>query len=284
MNKIVAAVDFSEASFNAVSYAAYLANYFNGTLVVVNAYTNTDAIDDVPLMEVYDSGQDLEEANQKYLETQMNILIRKYTVKIKGIVMKGKPVKVIKQVAKNEKASLIVMGMKGRGKSNSIFGSTTISMISETQLPIIVVPEKASYKPLQNIVVAIDFRDKKPVSRFKVLNELIKKYDPFLQILNVQKKDSELTPEMISGKMRSGLIWDKYNHSFNIIESENVEEGINQFLKKNPADMLAMVAKKHRLLERIFNRSHTRTMMRQTKIPLLVMHPPKETEKKKPTL
>ena len=281
MNTIVAAVDFSEASFNAVSYAAYLANVFNGTLIVVHAYTNTDAIDDVPLMEVYESGYELEQANQKYLETQMNGLIRKYTVKIKGVVSKGKPVKVIRKVAKNEKASLIVMGMKGKGKSNSIFGSTTISMIGETDLPMIVVPENANYKPLENIVVAIDFRDNKPVSRFKVLNEIIKKYDPFLQILNVQKKGSELTPEMISGKMRSGLIWDKYNHSFNIIESENIEDGINQFLKKQPADMLAMVAKKHKLLQRVFKRSHTRTMMRQTKIPLLVMHPPKEIEKKK---
>lgn len=280
MNTFIAAVDFSEASFNAVSYAAYLANFFNGTLVVVHAYTNTDAIDDVPLMEVFESNQDIEQANQEFLETRMNGLIRKYTVKIKGIVSKGNPESVIKKVAKREKASVIVMGMKGKGKSNSIFGSTTVSMIGKTELPIIVVPEKAAYRPLQNIVVAVDFKDKKPVSRYKVLNELIRKYDPFLHILNVQKKKSELTPEMISGKMRSGLIWDKYNHSFNIIESENIEDGINEFLKKHPSDMLAMVAKKHRLLERVFSRSHTRSMTRQTKIPLLVMHPPKETVKK----
>lgn len=281
MNNIIAAVDFSEASFNSVSYAAYLANVFNCTLIVVHAYTNTDAIDDLPLMEVFESTKDLEKANHDYLETQMNGLIRKYTVKIKGIVSKGKPEAVLMKVAKAEKASLIVMGMKGKGKSNSIFGSTTISMIGKTDLPIIVVPEKATYKPLQNIVVAIDFKDNKPVSRFKVLNELIKKYDPFLQILNVQKKKSELTPEMISAKLRSGLIWDKYNHNFNIIESDDVEDGINKFLMKHPSDMLAMVAKKHKLLERVFSRSHTRTMTRQTKIPLLVMHPPKEAVKKK---
>ncbi len=276
MNNIIAAVDFSEASFNSVSYAAYLANVFNSTLIVVHAYTNTDAIDDVPLMEVFESTQDLEKANHQYLETQMNGLVRKYTVKIKGIVAKGKPEAVIMKVARAEKASLIVMGMKGKGKSNSIFGSTTISMIGKTDLPIIVVPEKAAYKPLQNIIVAIDFKDNKPVSRFKVLNELIKKYDPFLHILNVQKKKSELSPELIASKMRSGLIWDKYNHSFNIIENDDVEEGIHEFLKKHPSDLLAMVAKKHKLLERVFSRSHTRTMTRQTKIPLLVMHPPKE--------
>lgn len=277
MQKILAAVDFSEASFNAVSYAAYLANAFNSKLIVVHAYTGTDAIDDVPLAEVFDSAEDLETANLDFLKSQMSGLVRKFTVKIDGFVKKGKSVSVIKKMAREEKASLIVMGMKGRGKSNSIFGSTTIDMIGKTEIPIIVVPEKATYQPLQNIVVAIDFKDKQPVSRFKVLNELIKKYDPFLQILNVQKKNSDLTPEMISAKMRSGLIWDKYNHSFNIIESEDVENGINNFLKKNPSDLLAMVAQKHNLLERVFSKSYTKSMTRQTKIPLLVMHPPKES-------
>lgn len=269
-------MDFSEASTNALSYAAYLANAFNSTLVVMHAYNDTDAIDNVPLVDVFDSAADLEKANLQYLQAQMQGLIRKYTVKIKGIVKKGKSVSVIKKVAREEQASLIIMGMKGKGQSNSIFGSTTVDLIGKTELPIIVVPEKAKYQPLQNIVVAIDFKDKKPVSRFKVLNQLIKKYDPFLQILNVQKKGSDLTPELVTGKMRSGLIWDKYNHNFNIIESDDVEEGINKFLRKHPADMLAMVAKKHRLFERIFSKSHTRAMTRQTKIPLLVMHPPKE--------
>lgn len=276
MQKILAAVDFSEASFNAVSYAAYLANAFNSKLIVVHAYTGTDAIDDVPLTEVFDSASDLKTANLNYLQAQMNGLVRKYTVKIDGIVKSGKTVPVIKKIAKDEKASLIVMGMKGKGQSSGIFGSTTTDMIGKTAIPIIAVPETASYQPLQNIVVAIDFEDKKPVSRFKVLNELIKKYDPFLQILNVQKKNSNLSPEMISGKMRSGLIWDKYNHSFNIIESEDVEKGINEFLKKNPADLLAMMPRKHNLLERVFSKSHTRSMTRQTKIPLLIMHPPRE--------
>lgn len=273
MKKILAAVDFSEASFNAVSYAAYLANAFNSKLLVVHGYTGTDAIDDEPLVEVFDSAADLETANLNYLNAQMNGLIRKYTVKIEGIVKKGRPVSVIREVAEREDVSLIVMGMKGKGKSNSIFGSTTVDMIGKTDSPLLVVPETAKYQPYQNVVVAVDINDTLPVSRFKVLNDFITKYDPFLEILNVQKRGSELTADVISGKMRSGLMWDKYNHSFNIIESDDVEDGINRFLEKNTSDMLVMVAQKHSILDRIFARSHTRAMTKQVKIPLLVMHP-----------
>lgn len=272
MKKILAAVDFSEASFNAVSYAAYLANAFNSKLLVVHGYTGTDAIDDEPLTEVFESATDLEAANLNYLHAQMNGLIRKYTVKIEGIVQKGKPVSVIREVAEQENVSLIVMGMKGKGQSNSIFGSTTVDMIGKTDSPLLVIPENARYQPPQNIVVAVDINDQQPVSRFEVLNDLITKYDPFLEILNVQKRGSDLTPDVVSGKMRTGLMWDKYNHSFNIVESDNVEEGINRFLEKKTADMLAMVAQKQSVLQRIFVRSHTRAMTKQTRIPLLVMH------------
>lgn len=276
MKKILAAIDFSEASFNALSYAAYLANTFNSTLVVLHAYSNTDAIDNQPVTEIYDSASDLEVANHNYLVAQMEGIIRKYTVKIKGIVKKGKTIPLIKKVAKEEKISLIVMGMKGKGKSGSVFGSTTTEMIGKTELPIIVIPEKAGYQAIQTIAIATDFKDRKPVSRFKVLSEFIKKYDPFLHILNVQKKESKLTPTMIAGKMRSGLIWDKYNHDFNIIENDDVEKGINQFLKSHQVDLLAMVARKHGLLEKVFSKSHTKAMTKQTKVPLLVMHAIKE--------
>lgn len=275
MQTILAAIDFSEASQNALNYAAYLANAFNSRLIVVHAYTGTEAIDNEPLLDLLELPMTLEDANLKYLQTEMQGLIRKYTVKISGLVKKGRPVSVIRSLSRAEGASVIIMAMKGRGKSNSPFGSTTLAMIGKTEIPVIVIPEKAVYKPIETLVVAIDLRDKRPVSRFKVLNQLIERFKPVLRIINIQKKSGELTASFISGKTRSGLIWNRYDHQFHIIESDNVQRGIHNFLKRYPADMLAMTAGRHHLLEKIFSRSETREMIRQTKIPLLVLHPPK---------
>ncbi|MCO6496189.1 MAG: universal stress protein [Chitinophagaceae bacterium] len=277
MKKIIAAIDFSDASFNALSYAAYLANAFNSTLIVVHAYTDTNAIDDMPVDEIFKSEFDLQKANYNFLVAQMEGVVRKFTVKIKGIVKEGKTIPVLNKIAKEENASLLVLGMKGRGKSSSVFGSTTTSMIGKTTLPMIIVPENASYQPYENIVIAVDFKETKPAYKFKVLNEIIKKYDPFLEVLNVQKKNSKLTPEMIAGKIATGLQWEKYNHSFNIVENDDVGEGINNFLKTHPADLVGMVARKHGLLEGLFTRSNTKKMSKQSSVPLLIMHAPKES-------
>src|SRR6185312_1850489 len=272
MKNILVPVDFSDASFNAISYAAFLANAFNARVTLVHAYTGTSAFDESVGAKVYDSLEELEAANEKFLKKEIDRIARKFTIKINGIVMKGNPVKVINEVAEKNQPEMIVMGMKGKGESNSILGSTTISMIDETSIPLLIIPKSALYQTVDSITLASDFKNEKLLSHFAILEKLIAKFNPFIQVLNVQKKDSKLAAEMIAGKMSKDLTWDKYNHSFNIIERDDVEEGIFGFLRKHPTDLLVMVARKRGYIKQIFEPSHTKKMTKETKIPLLVLH------------
>ena len=272
MKNILVPIDFSDASYNAVSYAAFLANVFNTGLLLVHAYSSTSAIDQSSDTKVAESTEELELANENFLKREIEGIARKFTIKIKGLVMKGNPVNVIREVAEKNNSEIIIMGMKGKGESNSIFGSTTTSMIDKTSIPLLVVPQNAGYQAIYTITLASDFNDEKLLSHFKILEQFISKFDPFIQILNVQRKNSKMTAEMITGKMRTGLIWDKYNHSFNIIEQDNIEDGINKFLKGHSTDILVMVARQHNFIKKILGISHTKTMTHQTKIPLLVLH------------
>ena len=54
MKNILVAIDFSEASFNAISYAAFIANALDTQLTLVHAYTNTSAFDERAKGQVYD--------------------------------------------------------------------------------------------------------------------------------------------------------------------------------------------------------------------------------------
>lgn len=272
MKNILVPIDFSDASFNAVSYAAYLANAFNARLTLVHAYTDTSAFDKSAGAKVYDSQKELEAANEKFLKKEIEVIARKFTVKINGIVKKGSPVNVINEVAKKNHPETIIMGMKGKGESNSKFGSTTISMIDETSIPLLIIPKTALYQTVDSITLTSDFKNEKLLSHFTILEKLMAKFNPFIQVLNVQKKDSKFTAEVIAGKMSKDLTWDKYNHSFNIIEKDNIEEGINKFLKKHRTDLLVMVARKRNSINKIFEPSHTKKMTCHTKIPLLVLH------------
>jgi hypothetical protein len=77
---------------------------------------------------------------------------------------------------------------------------------------------------------------------------------------------------MIAGKMREGLEWDRYNHSFNTIEKDKIEEGIDEFLAEHSTDLLVMVTRRHNFIQKVFVGSHTKKMTHQTKKPLLIFH------------
>lgn len=272
MKNILVPIDFSAASFNALSYAAFIANIFNARLTLVHAYTSTSAYEESPDAKVHNSMDELESATENFLKREIDGIARKFTVKIKGIVQKGKPVNVINEVAEAVKPDLIVLGMKGKGESNSWLGSTTTAMIDKTSLPLLVIPKDASYQNIETMTLASDFEDGKLLIDFPLLEILIAKFDPFVQILNVQRNDSRLTTEMIATRMSAGLTWDKYNHAFNVIVEDDIDEGINKFLKKNKSDLLIMVARKRNFIAEIMDPSQTKKMAHQTKIPLLIFH------------
>jgi nucleotide-binding universal stress UspA family protein len=272
MKNILVPIDFSETSFNAVSYAAFLANAFKTHLTLVHAYTDTSAFDESPKSRPYDSVKELEAAHEKFLKKEMERIARRFTVKINCIAMKGHPVEVINEVAQKVSPDMIIMGMKGKGESNSVLGSTTVSMIDETSIPLLIIPKSALYQTVDSITLTSDFKNEKLLSHFPILEKLIAKFNPFIQILNVQKETSKLTAEVIADKMREDLTWDKYNHSFNIMEKDDVEEGIFRFIRRHPTDLLVMVARKRDYINKMIEPSHTKKMTGQTKIPLLVLH------------
>lgn len=273
MKNILVPVDFSDASFNAISYAAFLANAFNARLTLLHAYADTFFIDEKEGLKIYDSEEELERANEKLLKKEMDGIARKFTVKIESKVMKGDTVNVINKVAEKLHPDIIVMGMKGKGESNSPFGSTTTKMIDKTTIPLLVIPKKTGYQTIDTITFASDFNAEKLLSGFAILKDFNKKFNPFIEILNVQKKkDSKMAAIMTAGKMNTDVAGNNFNYSFHIIEQEDVEDGINKFLKKHPTNLLVMIARKRNFISKIFEHSHTKKMTGLAKIPLLILH------------
>lgn len=272
MKNILVAIDFSEASSNALNYAAFLAHAFHASLTLVHAYTGTSAFDESPEAIVYDSMEELEAANEEFLKKEMEDFSKEITHKIDCIAQKGNPVKVINEIAQEIKPELIIMGMKGKGESNSIFGSTTTSIIGKISIPILVVPFNAGYHTISTVTLASDFNNEKLLNNYAILKEFISHFNPFIQILNVQAHPSGLAEQEIADKMGISSEWNQYNYSFNIIRDNDIEEGINKFLKQHPTNLLVMVSKEHSFIEQIVGMSHTKKMTTQTEVPLLVLH------------
>ena len=271
MKNILVPTDFSTASRNAVKYSVSLVQSFDATVILINVVPPSVMIDDSILASVMITQAEILEENKKKMEQEIEALSKKYSIKAKGFVRAGSALAIISGMAKVKHAELIVMGMKGKGESNSVFGSTTTALIRKSTYPVFVIPEKAVFKPIDNITYASDFDAAVEPDRYTVLLALADKFNSQVNILNVQKKASSMKPVDAIGKMKASVAFSKHNHQFHTIYEKNVEEGINEFIKQNPTDVLTMVAHKHPFFKHLFGKVHTKAMSYQTKIPLLVL-------------
>ena len=179
---------------------------------------------------------------------------------------------VIKETAEEINAKLIVMGMKGAGKSTGIFGSTVTACIRKTKLPILIVPEEASFSPLKHIIFATDFQSKSNADRLNILVDIAKRSGSELKIIHVQKNDQEMNAIEIAGKIRTDIELGDLKHSYHTVINDDIEKGIIDFIEKNTTEMLVMVAHHHNIFERIFGSGHTNLIAYLSKVPLLVLH------------
>ena len=187
MNKIIVPVDFSDASYNASYYAASLANMYSCEMVLVHAFVNPSGIDDMPSGFVFQPGKELWEVKKDLLDEYVDILSKKYTIRVKGLVREGRATPAILDIANDENADLIIMGMKGKGKSSSLFGSNTTSVMGKSTIPVLLIPEEVEFRNIEVITIATDFDAETDYSNYTLLRKIAEKNDAFIQILNVRK-------------------------------------------------------------------------------------------------
>lgn len=270
MKNILVPVDFSKASYNAAEYALSLAEHFHAKIILINAVAPSVMVDDSILASVMITQAEILDASKEALDKEIKSLSEK-TISPEGFVMEGYPSDMIKKIAEEKHADLIVMGMKGKGKSNSVFGSTTTAIIRKSNFPVLVIPEDAVYHPINTITLATQFHYDIERERYALLISIAKENNSFLHLLNVQKPEKEMKNKEVVGKMREHFAFAGLKHSFHSMEDKNVIEGINRFIEENPSDVLAMMAHKHSFFERMLGKVHTREMSYATKIPLLVL-------------
>lgn len=269
MKNILVATDFSNASRNATEYAAGLAKDFEAKLILVNVIVPPIVIEDTSASAYFLSEAELFDTDKKLLKKEIERITKEFNLKVDGYIRQGSAVDILMEFTSSKHADLIVMGMKGKGKSNSIFGSTTTMLMRKSLVPVFVIPENCVFKPVYNITFASEFDIEK--ENYSIFQELVQKYNSTIHIVNVQKKEEAMSVHDAIGKMEADLSFVNLKHDFDTVENKSIERGIHDFLEKNPSDILVMIAHKHSLFKRMFGIVHTKQMSYQTTIPLLVI-------------
>ena len=265
MKTILAPVDFSDASTNAVAFAAELAKRSSARLLIIN---------------IFQKGGDEEEAKDK-LKSMAESLKKSSdpALNCESLTAHGDLVTALKKIIKIHQPELMVMGTKGAsGLKKLLIGSNTVNVISKTRVPVLVIPEVARFKDFlkkgkNRIVLATDLDALENENALDILKEIaLLIIEPKIRVLSVRSKSERLSKEKREERNFLLSVFNPEIESERVtVFSNSVVGGINYYLSQRNTDagLLAMVARNS---GKLIQKHYTREMASHTHLPLLVLH------------
>lgn len=274
MKKIIVPVDFSEYSENALQTAAFFAKQTNAEIVVVHMLELSNAI-------ISQSESYIQQEMLFYLELSKNkltgFLDKEYLtgLTVTPIVKHFKIFSELDQLAREEKADLIVMGSKGvSGIKEMFIGSNTEKVIRYAHIPVLVVKEKPITKNIKKALFACDFSDD-DVIPYKNAKKLFKSLDASLKVVYVTtptsnfKSTQEIEKRMKRFFEQTEEDIDKELKKVSVISDYSVEKGVFYQAEKTKADVLVVATHGRKGISHFFEGSVSEDIANHSKLPVM---------------
>ena len=274
MKTILCPVDFSASSFSAIEFAARLGDKLSASVELLHVITEKDF--DAILSEE-DVDKDFGEKIE-LIRTKMEKLIQEIkndisdNLKIHYTIKEGNLIPLIIETENEMYIDLIVMGTKGVSDiTEAYFGSNTLQVIKESTCPVFCIPEGTSINDLKKLVYAYNYQ-KEDIYALKEVITLAINLNASVDVLHIcteEIKEPDPGDMEPSQDIKSYFDSPDVNFIYKYFKG-SVHDGINQYLRDNKADILALLKKKRNFIEEIFHKSITQYFAYYTDIPVLV--------------
>ncbi|MDB5229814.1 MAG: universal stress protein [Chitinophagaceae bacterium] len=258
MNTVIIPVDYSETSLHAAKYAVQLLSAQDSPNVLL--YHHYTKASDGPA----------EEKKLNDLKTELGFKGSVETLAHHGSSF----IDDFEKAVRHRRADLVIMGITGKSGLSKIFiGSNTLKFSGTKAAPVLIVPEKAHYREIKNVMLATDFRNAFNVTPSMPIKDFLKAFNPMFHIVNVDPQHYvSLTESYEKERVTLENMFSEFNPEFYFMRLFDVDEALNLFAADKNIDLIIAVQKEHSLFERMFKKSTTKGLSYQNELPILVVH------------
>ncbi|QRM89359.1 universal stress protein [Lacinutrix sp. WUR7] len=279
MNNILLPTDFSDNSWNAITYAL---NFYENA--ACNFYLlHVNELSDIVVNDSsYDTSQEtIQEVYSKPTKKKLVALLKKISEKIPHnnnhklytISDNNFFIESIREQVQEKKIDVIVMGTKGAsGLKKYITGSNTGDVITKVKCTTLVVPENAKYNKIEEVAFPTDYSINYNLQTLLPLSKILDANSSNLRILHISNVDEKLN---VSQQQNKELLADYFNnskYSFHNLTNKKVENAIQCFIESRNIGLIAMVAKNLNYFQQILFHNKVENISYHTDIPFLVLH------------
>ncbi len=270
MKHILVATDFSTASHNAFLYSLQLAQSLEARIVLFSAFQPVDTPHIVA--DTVISSASMQVAVHDRLVQHLRAAGSAAQVPITLGFAEGPAVERIIEEASKQRADLIVCGMKEHGKGfRQVFGSTVTGLARHSTVPVLVIPETAGFKQPRRIALANDILPEANVHTLDMLATIGQCFLSSVFIVRVLRDRFEEVFEMHHPEKKHSHLVRALDTQYEYYRNKQVTEALTGFIHEQQIDLMALIPHQHSLLERLFFKSQTKSMIFRTEIPLLIL-------------
>lgn len=263
IHKILILTDFSPAATNALVYGAALARAKDAELVVMTVYALPEVTYDRQAQENYDKA--FEQLRRDYFFASAPAY--QFVVRLNEDIAEEVA------LAINELgADLLVMGAKGKGLSQKLFGSLTHSLMRQAQVPVLAIPEQARFEEINQICFACDYAKTDRIEPLGVLLSFADAFKAKIRVLNINQDYAHIPFEEAVQVFRIANFFEDFPHSFDFSAEKDVVKAIVKFVKEENVGLVALMPQKRNFFDRLFKGSVTNEVLHQINVPLLSFH------------
>jgi nucleotide-binding universal stress UspA family protein len=271
METILVAVDFTKSSENAARYAFGLASDTKARVTLVHG-THLPLVSDVQF-DITASLDSMHAQAQKDMDLFVSKMAKKFPkIKSNAHVEIGFVGEILRKLSKKSEVSLVVLGIGQSDKcSEVVFGSTSTALAGSIGTPVLIIPEKATYKGLSRICLSFDGNKLPTGTGMKLVAELVEKFESNMYYAHVMDENYPIKDESTLKPVFNLLNDTKKNvHFLKSIAGKKVEM-IEDFSRRYKINMMVMIAREHNFLWRLIHERNTKKMAFTTSRPLLVL-------------
>ena len=264
MKTILVPTDFSSFADNALNLAILLAKGLQSRILLCHVLENKGT----------DAKVKKESANK--LEALGRKIAHAGDVDYAAEVREGELLPELMAAIKTHKAGLVVMGTKGnRNLMEKILGSCTDQLIQHSHCPVMAVPDTIHFNtPIKRLTYATDYH-KSDVKDILQLVELAASLKAQVNVLHVS--GDEIAPEkeiklMEDFMHRINSKTSYSNLSYQMLHGNKVIEKLKEHIQEGSTDIMVTATHHRGLLERIFSKSYTLSLVKDSLVPVIAFH------------
>lgn len=260
MKNILVPIGSSSNAKNTLQYAIDFAEAIQANVFVFRAFSVTAKAGTIINVDTIVAREQI--ASVKEVVGQVEVK----NIDVKIVSAKGGVVDSIETINKELGIDLVIVGQRPNDLQGSYFlGRTSGSLVKQTDIPVLIIPEGYAFKPIKKILTAIKSGVVSKKNALLPLEKIIGTFEAKMHLLQVKTKD--FLPEDLEFYSELAAVTSSYNSS----ENATLFQGVLEHLNKQNPDVICVFRRKRGFFKKLWEQNTIKKIDFESRLPLLVL-------------